>query len=533
VGSSTTSNRGTDPFEIVGGVNTGTDSLFYLVVSLYGGPAPAKIKYVMFGSATILDYRTNSPTLFGHANAAGAIATGAAFYLETPAYGTNPPVKEPFSSVGGIPILFNTEGRSISPIVRKKPEVVGPDGANTTFFIPGLDVEGDGFPNFFGTSAAAPHVAAVAALMKQASAMDLSPDKIKKELQTHAVDMEKRGFDYHTGYGLVDAEASVLAVLRTSISYFLLFNPTNGQILDTLTAGKVINLATLPAKVNIRAITNPAKVGSVWFDLNRKKAVENNATYDFAGTGGISLAAGSYTLTATPYSEAQAKGKKGETLMIAFKVVDEVVKSFVLFNADNNQVLATIREGDVLNLAALPRRLNIRALTSPAKVGSVVFDLNGKTALENSVPYELAGTGGAVDLKTGNYTLKATTYHLSGGKGTPGGALTVRFKVVNNRVARLAAETHTAYPADRELVVAPNPFSSRVVIRFRLSETDQAVLNVYDSRGALIAPLHTGEAEGGREYEFVLDGDGLRPGMYFSRLITTKGVLHRKMLLSR
>jgi hypothetical protein len=395
-------------------------------------------------------------------------------------------------------------------------------------------VEGDGFPNFFGTSAAAPHVAGVAALMKQAAGTDLAPDKIKKELQNHAVDMEKPGFDYHTGYGLVDAEASVRAVLRTSVRYFLLFNPTNGQVLDTLTAGKVINLATLPTEVNIRAITNPAKVGSVWFDLNGKKAVENNPTYDFAGTGGgISLAAGSYKLMATPYSEARAKGKKGETLTISFKVVDEVVKSFVLFNANNNQVLATIREGDVLNLAALPRRLNIRALTSAAKVGSVVFDLNGKTALENSVPYELAGTSGAVDLKVGNYTLKATAYHLSGGKGTPGGALTVRFKVVNNRVARLEAETQPAYPTHQELVVAPNPFSSRVVIRFRLSETDEAVLNVYDSRGALIAPLHTGKAEGGREYEFVLDGDGLRPGMYFSRLITTKGVLHQKMLLSR
>jgi hypothetical protein len=539
VGRSDFSNRGADPFEIYGGVNGTTDSLFYLVVSLYGGPAPAKIKYVIFGPGAILDYNTNTPTLFGHANAAGAIATGAAFYAQTPAFGVNPPKKEDFSSAGGIPILFNTEGRAIAPIVRKKPEVVGPDGGNNTFFPPAIyfgnfDVEGDGFPNFFGTSASAPHVAAVAALMKQAANTDLSPDKVKRELQAHALDMDQPGFDFNTGYGLVDAEASVLAVLRTSVRYLLLFNPANGQILDTLTAGKVINLATLPAKVNIRAVTNPATVGSVWFNLNGKIAVENSATYDFAGTGnGISLAVGSYMLMATPYSEAKAKGKKGETLTVTFKVVDEAIKSFVLFNADNNQVLTTIKEGDVLNLAALPKRLNIRAITAPAKLGSVVFDLNGKTVVENTATYDFAGTGGAVDLKVGDYTLKAIPYHLAGGKGTAGGSLTVQFKVVNNSIARMVAEAEPNFQGGNKLQVAPNPFSSQAQIRFRLVEADQVSLNVYDSRGALIATLHKGEAEGGKEYTYELEGHALQQGVYISRLITTKGVLHQKMILRR
>jgi hypothetical protein len=68
-------------------------------------------------------------------------------------------------------VFFGANGRRLrTTAVRLKPGVTGPDGGHTSFFlfdlsfeVPGTS-EPDGIPNSFGTSASAPHVAAVAAL---------------------------------------------------------------------------------------------------------------------------------------------------------------------------------------------------------------------------------------------------------------------------------------------------------------------------------------------------------------------------------
>jgi subtilisin family serine protease len=131
-------------------------------------------------STKIKKYDTQSSTIFGHPNAAGAIAVGAISYQETPWFGVdlfNSKI-ESFSSAGGTPIYFDKNGkRKAAPEYRPKPEIVAVDNVDTTFF-GSDDSDNNGLPNFFGTSAAAPNAAAAAALLLQNNKL-IKPDRVK------------------------------------------------------------------------------------------------------------------------------------------------------------------------------------------------------------------------------------------------------------------------------------------------------------------------------------------------------------------
>jgi subtilisin family serine protease len=108
-----------------------------------------------------------------------------------------------------VPILFNLNGaRRATPLVRKTPDFVAPDGGNTTFFFPGNDEEGDGFPNFFGTSAAAPHAAGAAALLLDKNAA-ATPTQVYDALSSTALNMGPAGYDYDTGTGLIRVDQAI------------------------------------------------------------------------------------------------------------------------------------------------------------------------------------------------------------------------------------------------------------------------------------------------------------------------------------
>ena len=222
--SSTSNNLNADPFEMAGVNGTGTVYLAIGKRDSVGGPDPTKIKYVDFGSSNnTYQFATNSSTSFGHNQSANGLGVAAAYYQQTPAFGTNPAVAESFTSLGGTPILFDTAGnRLATPIIRNQPAITAPDGVDTTFF--GQDLDGNGKPNFFGTSAAAPSAAGVAALIRQA-APSATNTQVYNALKNTAIDMNTPGYDLLTGYGLIQADAAI-ATLNYAPTNLTLSNNT-------------------------------------------------------------------------------------------------------------------------------------------------------------------------------------------------------------------------------------------------------------------------------------------------------------------
>ncbi|MES2517902.1 MAG: S8 family serine peptidase, partial [Bacteroidota bacterium] len=213
-----------DPFEFTSLSGVATR---YILITKKSGPDPTRIRFTNFSG---VNWTTSTPPTVvgikaganaGHSNSVGAIACAAASYDKTPAFGVNPPTVESFSSKGGTKIMFSKFGvRLPAPVDRFKPEITAPDNANTSFFFAGYDYEPDGKPNFAGTSAAAPHAGAVAALMLQGNPL-LTPAQIKTALINSCTDMDDpttdgfdTGFDYGTGNGLIKADAAVQATIN-------------------------------------------------------------------------------------------------------------------------------------------------------------------------------------------------------------------------------------------------------------------------------------------------------------------------------
>ena len=152
-------------------------------------------------NATVLEYNVAEGSIYGHAAVSGALAVGAINAVDS-----GHDTIAPYSSQGASEIYYPVQE------TRMKPDLVAIDGVSIT--------GAGGFPSpFYGTSAAAPHAAAVAALVLEAIRDDDSTitkaaaaQQVFNTLRGTSVDLGDSGTDNVFGAGRVDAEAAVSSV---------------------------------------------------------------------------------------------------------------------------------------------------------------------------------------------------------------------------------------------------------------------------------------------------------------------------------
>ncbi|HLG19372.1 MAG TPA: S8 family serine peptidase [Bdellovibrionota bacterium] len=177
-----------DPLEALIYTNSsGSTQTVKIVVAKYLALENKTLEFFVLGDGPIQEYGVRAGSIFGHAAVDGAVAVGA---IDASDPGNDD--IESYSSLGPADITFP------SSVSRPKPDICGIDGVAVT--------GAGGFPStFFGTSAAAPHIAGLGALLKTGSA---TAADIRQALNDSAVDLGPGGFDDTYGAGRADVLAA-------------------------------------------------------------------------------------------------------------------------------------------------------------------------------------------------------------------------------------------------------------------------------------------------------------------------------------
>ncbi|MFA5374132.1 MAG: GLUG motif-containing protein, partial [Dehalococcoidia bacterium] len=204
-------------------------SLVVLEYSLVSDPSSIVLDYKVYSCPSLLQYNTTNDSVIGHAAVEEVLSTAAVD-------AATPETLESYSSCGPGTIYFPSYEQ------RQVPNITGTDGVNTETGLLGY------FDNpFYGTSASAPHIAAIAALVWDANP-SLTSSQVRSAITSTAVDLSTAGFDYNSGWGRANASAAVNSTVFTlnisSSSGGTVTTPGVGTFHPYI--GQVVNISATP-----------------------------------------------------------------------------------------------------------------------------------------------------------------------------------------------------------------------------------------------------------------------------------------------
>jgi len=272
-----TSNQAMFPVEwIIGPLTSG--NRFYIL--RHSGAAPRALRL-----ATNKGFLSNgtSGATFGH-NAAQKTITVAATNAGTtyPNLFNGSNKVELFSSDGLRKMFYHPDGSEITPgnllfatnggVTLQKTNITAADGVATSMAA---------FSPFYGTSAAAPHAAAIAALIKE-FLPSFSSDQIRNMLQNTAIDIEAPGFDRDAGWGIIMPNRAIESL---------------GFSLENTSIGEVSS-----SYINGNGILEPGEPGYYNFTLvnNTNTPLTNVSVVLTSNTPGVTIVNGNFVLGTIP-----------------------------------------------------------------------------------------------------------------------------------------------------------------------------------------------------------------------------------------
>ena len=539
----------TEPFVYIAA--SGGPTTFNLVIEkLSGSNRRVEVTYNFGGYATVDEYNNLPGSISGQPAVNDVIAAGAVRY-------NSPNSIEYFSSIGPSRIYSYP---SYSYEDRNKPDVVAVDG-NIITGAGGFGQEyppGSGDIRFFGTSAAAPHVAACAAALWSAFP-NLTNDEVRQRILNNAVDLGTAGFDNFYGYGRVDMERSSYSPQFTVTG----INGGSNSVIDNgITPGD--QFAEISGyRVTADQTPYRAYLDSIAFSID--------GTVESADINSISLYA---DLNDDQMITASDDSLLGQAPFSSSVVLDNIGYSF------NNSGINLILTADV-DVNANPAHsmnvllndpqdvtayfnvhpfsthfpfyaqdisLPVELLTFDVQISGGKANISWQTASEiNTAYYELFRNDGKSEkliatINAAGNSSQQLNYSFTDKDIKPGVELTYHlYNVEITGYKEKIAEEKVNIPEISQAVLYPNypnPFNPSTRIEYRLPANDLIGLKIYDALGRDIVTL-ANEMKAAGIHSVVWNGknengEQVGNGIYYYRLKTGSGYIKtRKMMLLR
>ena len=382
--------------------------------------------------------------------------------------------------------------------------------------------------------------------------------------------------------------ANFASVLGQQVVRYNLINANTDQVIQTIADGAILNLSSLPTKnLNIQVITNPTKIGSVEMALTSsgksvKSVTENTAPYALYGddNGNYKVwtpAAGSYTLTATPYTGSGGGGTAGAALKINFTVVNQQSSALVTnikSTTGRNYTLAELVVGTTVysdrtyKVTSVPASLNrapfIKTPNDDKKstsTGVFSFQLNqdatvyvGYDPRATALPAWLSGWRkltskvGIEDPDISSLTLysksfTAGTVTLGGNMASPATRAQSNYIVVVQAVSALQASNTanlslSATPGTEaqlsKLEIYPNPVKGdKVFVAVNdFANQETVTLTLHDVLGRVVASKTVvTDNRGAAQTEISIAEGSLKQSVYIIRAHTPSTHIQKKVLI--
>ncbi len=205
-----------DPLEYIYYTNNTGGNIYLDIVAKKRVPTDDNktLEIYVYGGHIKGNNLVSADSIFGHPVVPGVLSCGAIRH-------SSPNDIEYFSSRGPVTMLTET---------RQKPDICGIDGVSITG-AGGFGSYDSGRYYFYGTSAAAPHIAAVAAQL-ESRFPTFTATQIKQLILDNAVDLGDAGYDNTFGYGKANAYAAALSHLIVA------FDSQGGSAVDSQTVAK-------------------------------------------------------------------------------------------------------------------------------------------------------------------------------------------------------------------------------------------------------------------------------------------------------